>query len=192
MAILISRTKTIGAKMRKNFGFFTFVLSLVLCFSASAFGQETTGQIQGTIKDQAGSVVPNITVNIKGVNVGFNRTAQSDDSGFYQARQVPPGIYTVSSTADRGFAAQTKDSIQVSIGNSSVVDFTLSSTVGAEVNVNVADSGVILDTTETKAQNNISAKQIDALPKGTGFTSLLRTTAAVRPEPLGGQYTINE
>src|SRR5205807_1935673 len=48
-----------------------------------------------------------------------------------------------------------------------------------------------IDPTEAKVQNNITAKQIEELPKGTGFTSLLRTTVAVRPEPLGGQYTVN-
>src|SRR4029079_14516247 len=57
--------------------------------------------------------------------------------------------------------------------------------------VDVTGEGVIIDTTDTKAQSNISAREIEALPKGTGFTSLLKTTIAVRPEPLGGQFSIN-
>jgi hypothetical protein len=175
--------------MRKKFQFITLVLSLVLCLAASAFGQETTGEIQGTVKDQSGAVVPNVTVTIKGVNVGFTRVVQTDDRGFFSARQVPPGTYTASTAATSGFAGQTKDGIQVGIGTATTVDFEASAGVSAEVNI--TDSGVMVDTTETKSQDNISVREIEALPKGTGFTSLLRTTAAVRPEPLGGQFSIN-
>ena len=112
--------------------------------------QETTGSIQGTVKDQAGAVVPNVTITIKGVNVGFTRTVQTDGNGVYQARQIPPGVYNVSTTATSGFAAQTMENIQVAIGNVNTVDFALGTSVGAEVNVNVADSGVMIDATDTK------------------------------------------
>ena len=176
--------------MKRNFKKFAFALSLVLCLAGLAFGQETTGEIKGTVKDQTGAVVPNITVTIEGVSIGFKREVQTDGNGAYSARQVPPGIYKVSIAASSGFAAQTKENIQVSIGAATAVDFAATaSAVGAIVNV--TESGVIIDASETKAQTNISTRQIDALPKGTGFTSLLKTTVAVRPEPLGGQYTIN-
>lgn len=164
-------------------------LCLAMTLGGMAMGQETSGEIRGTVKDQSGAVVPNVTVTIKGVDVGFNRTVQTDDRGEYVARQIPPGTYIVSTAATSGFAAQTKDSIQVALGNSTTVDFSATTDVSAVVNIQ--DSGVMVDATETKAQDNISAREIEALPKGTGFTSLLRTTAAVRPEPLGGQYSIN-
>ncbi|MGB9180081.1 MAG: TonB-dependent receptor, partial [Pyrinomonadaceae bacterium] len=176
--------------MRKSFRLITLVLTLVLCFGVSALGQETTGEMQGTIKDQTGAVVPNVTVTITGVNVGFNRVVQSDENGLFRARQIPPGTYKVTTAATSGFAEQTKDNIQVGIGNTTTVDFSAAS-AGVGAVVDVTDSGVILDTTETKSQDNISAREIDALPKATGFTSLLRTTAAVRPEPLSGQFSIN-
>ncbi|HYP50608.1 MAG TPA: TonB family protein, partial [Pyrinomonadaceae bacterium] len=72
--------------------------------------------------------------------------------------------------------------------------------VSATVTV-TSDSATIVTATETVTQNNVSVKsiqslpvngrQIQNLPKGTGFTSLLRTTAAARPEPLSGQFSIN-
>src|SRR5882762_978116 len=99
--------------MRKNLEFMTLLLAFVLCFTASALGQETTGEIRGTIKDQTGAVVPNVAITIKGMSVGFNRTVQTDDGGAYNARQVPPGTYSVSTAAASGFAAQTKDNVLV-------------------------------------------------------------------------------
>jgi len=177
--------------MRRSFTLLTSILLLVLCFSLSAFAQETTGEIQGTVKDPTGAVVPNVNVTVKGVDVGITRTAQTDSDGFFRIRQLPPGTYTVTTAAVSGFAAQTREQIQVALGNATTVDFSVSAgSVGGVVNV-TSDSGVIVDATETKAQDNISAQEIDRLPKGTGFTSLLRTTASVRPEPLSGQFSIN-
>jgi hypothetical protein len=165
-------------------------LCLAIALSGIAMGQETTGEIRGTVKDQSGAVVPNVTVTIKGVDVGFNRTVQTDASGTYNARQIPPGTYIVSTEAVSGFAAQTKDNVQVALGNATTVDFS-ATTADVSAVVNIQDSGVMVDATETKAQDNISAREIEALPKGSGFSSLLRTTAAVRPEPLSGQFSIN-
>jgi len=176
--------------MKRNLGFFALALSVVLCFGVSAFGQQVTGEIQGTVRDPNGAVVPNVTVNIQGVNIGFKRTVQADADGVYHAREVPPGNYKVTMEATSGFAAQTKDNILVTIGNATTVDFAASTAAVGAV-VTVAGEAAVIDPTETKAQSNITARQIDTLPKGTGFTSLLRTTVAVRPEPLGGQYTIN-
>jgi len=48
-----------------------------------------------------------------------------------------------------------------------------------------------VDPTETRVQENITAQEIETLPKGTTFSSLLRTTASTRAEPLSGQFQIN-
>ena len=165
-------------------------LCLAITLSGIAVGQESTGEIQGTVKDQTGAVVPNVTITIKGMSIGFNRSVQTDEKGYYSARQLPPGTYSLSTEAASGFAAQTKDNIQVGIGTATTVDFE-ATTANVSAVVNVQDSGVMVDATETKAQDNISAREMEALPKGTGFSSLLRTTASVRPEPMSGQFTIN-
>lgn len=176
--------------MRKNIKFISFVLSLVFCFAMTAFGQETTGEIQGTVTDPQGAVVPNVTITISGINVGFNRTVQTDDQGFYRARQIPAGTYRVTIAANSGFTEQIKENVQVALGNATTLDFALSTSVGAVVDV-TSDPGVTVDPTETKAQSNLSSQDIDALPKGTGFSSLLNKTSSVRSDAISGQFTIN-
>ena len=177
--------------MIKKLKFFPPILALLLCLTGLAFGQETAGEIQGTIKDPQGAVVPGVTVTITGVNVGFNRTITTDEQGFYRARQVPPGIHTVAAAATGGFAGQTKENVQIVLGQATTVDFDLG-VAGAQATVNVTEeSGISVDPTDTKVQENITAREIELLPKGTNITSLLRTTAAVRPEPLSGQFQIN-
>ncbi len=50
--------------MIKNFKFSSLVAVFVLCLSSVAFGQETTGSIEGTITDPQGGVVPGATVTV--------------------------------------------------------------------------------------------------------------------------------
>ncbi|HYP49323.1 MAG TPA: TonB-dependent receptor, partial [Pyrinomonadaceae bacterium] len=176
--------------MKKSITFLSSILLVVLCMSMSVFAQQTTGELQGTVKDPAGAVIPNASVTISGVNVGFNQTIQTDNEGFFRARQLPPGTYRVTVAAISGFNQLVKEDVQVGLDNLTTLDLTVGTAVGATVNI-TSDSGVIVDPTETKAQDNISAREIELLPKGTGFTSLLRTSAAVRPEPISGQFSIN-
>jgi hypothetical protein len=51
--------------MRKRFEFISLVFALVLGLGVSAFGQERTGNLEGTVKDPTGAVVPNVSVTIK-------------------------------------------------------------------------------------------------------------------------------
>src|SRR5215204_2759668 len=170
---------------------YLFTSVAVLIFVTMNFAQETGGEIQGTVRDAQRAVVPNATITVRGLDVGITRTAQTDSDGFFRIRQLPPGVYNVSIEAVSGFTAQIKERVQVALGNATTVDFELStSAVQAVVEVS-NDSGVIVDATETKAQDNISAQEIDRLPKATGFTGVLRTSASVRAEPLSGQFSIN-
>src|SRR5918998_1578284 len=91
---------------------------LVICLQAvMAFAQETTGNIEGTVKDPTGAVVPNASVTIKsfegttdnsgttttGISQGFNRTITANGEGFFRVLQVPPGVYTVTTAPISGF-----------------------------------------------------------------------------------------
>ncbi len=180
-------------EMKKNITFLFSILLVVLCMSISLFAQQTAGEIQGTVKDPQGAVVPNATITVTGVNIGYNRTITTDNQGFYRVRQVPPGIYNVNVGATTGFAEQNKENVQVVIGNATTVDFAvaLGQTGVGVVNVQIGENVVQVDPTETKAQTNITRQEIEVLPKGTGFTSLLKNSASVRPEPLSGQFSIN-
>lgn len=176
--------------MKKNLSFLTFHLFVILCFGLNAFAQDTTGDIQGVTKDTQGAIVPNVTLTVTGTSVGFNRTVQSDSEGNYRLRQVPPGMYRITAAAISGFAQQVKENILVNIGNATTIDFTLSTTVGATVDV-TADNGAVVDTTTTQAQDNLSARTIETLPKGTGFASLLNRTSSLRSDAISGQFTVN-
>jgi hypothetical protein len=186
------------ANMLKSF-FSMFVL--VLCLSVLTFAQETTGDIEGTVKDPNGAVVPGVVLTVRSVQTtggarpdvtaGFTRSITTDSNGFYRMQQVPPGFYTITSAATSGFGEATVNRVEVVTGRSTQVDLNL--TVGGVANVVdvVADDVVAIDPTSNKVQTNITSQAIDLLPKGTNFTSLLQTAPAVRNEPLSGGFQID-
>ena len=171
--------------MTKYFKFCLLTLSLIFCFFAINFGQQTTGSIEGTIKDEKGAVVPGVEVTLKGVTVGFSRTVQSGSDGTYRFQQIPPGVYKISTGAASGFAAGLLENINVGIEKTTTADITLGiSTSVNTVEVSGDPLGVGIDPTDSKVQTNITSKLIEELPKGGSFTSLLKVSPGTRSEPL--------
>jgi len=177
--------------MKISFKFITVALSMLLCLAAIAVGQKTTGNIEGTITDPNGAVVSGATVTIKstGSTAGVNQTTTTDSNGHYQFAQIPVGTYTMTSTG-QGFKTSKQD-VVVSLDKATVVNTKLE-VGGGEVTVDVtSDSAVSIDLGDTKIDTNITKQVFDALPKGTQFTSLLKTAPNVRPEALSGGFQID-
>jgi len=186
--------------MIQKIKFLPSILALLLCLTATAFGQETTGRIEGTITDPSGAAVPGVTVTVRSrgttegarqdATIGFNRTVTADESGFYRVQEVPPGFYAVTTTAISGFSASTNPSVEVVLGKTTPVNFQLQTGALTET-VTVTSDAVAIDPTDNKIQTNITAQVAELLPKGTNFTSLLTVAPGVRNEPLSGGFQID-
>ena len=70
-------------EMNKYLKIASVFFSLLLCLSAAAYGQETTGSIEGTVTDPNGARVAGAAVEL--VSVSFRRTVTGDDNGFFRA-----------------------------------------------------------------------------------------------------------
>jgi hypothetical protein len=177
--------------MIKNFKLISLVLTFILCFSAIAFGQETTGGIEGTVKDPNGAVIPNATVTIKstGTTAGFNRTITTNEDGYFLVTNILAGTYTLTAEGG-GFKARTT-SVSVSLGRNTQADFSLEVGAGTTTVDVVSDSQTTVDPGDTKIDTNISKQVIESLPRGTTFTTLLKTAPNVRQEALSGGFQID-
>jgi hypothetical protein len=187
--------------MMKKIRLVTQLLSVIIFLSAIAMGQETTGGIEGTVKDPNGAVVPNVTVTITtstqtsttttGAGAGFRRTVNTNDEGFFRALQIPPGVYEISTTPVSGFSEARYSNVAVVIGRNTQLEITVTpGTTATTVDVAVSDAAPV-DTTSSATQSTISAQMIEVLPKGTGFTSLLKTIPGTRPESRTGGFSID-
>lgn len=178
--------------MRRSFTHILFTLLFILIGSVVAFGQRTTGDIEGTITDANGGVIPNITVTVTGTTIGFTRNVQSDEQGVFRIPQIPAGIYKLTTAATGGFAATTIENVTVTIEKITVVNVKLGIATTSESVVVTSDPlGVNIDTADSKMQTNITSKLIEQLPKGTSFSSVLRISPATRAEPLSGGFQVD-
>ncbi len=83
------------AQMLRSMRTVAVVLFFVATCFKSASGQNITGTILGTIKDQSGALVAGAHVLVTNSNTGLTRTVQTDSSGSYVAPSLPIGTYVL-------------------------------------------------------------------------------------------------
>jgi hypothetical protein len=102
------------------------VLGTILVFACSiliyAQVPATVGSITGTVQDEAGNVIPGVTVTAVGPTGRVS--AVSDTQGAYTLSSVPPGTYAVSAFL-QGFAETRFIDIEVRSGATIRLGFTL-------------------------------------------------------------------
>lgn len=178
--------------MSKKITFVASMLALMVCLAASAFGQSTSGSVEGTVKDPKGAVVPGASVTVKGINTGFSQTVQTGTDGSFRIQGVPAGSYNLTVGAVSGFAATTMGPSQVIIERTTIVDFTLGISQRVDIVEVTGDPlGVSIDTSDSKVQTNITSNLIQKLPTGASFASLLNISPGTRPEPLSGGFQVD-
>src|SRR5436305_15015646 len=104
---------------------------LVAAVAIAASAQETTGTITGTATDQTGSVLPGVTVTVKNIDNGFQRSVVTNDEGVYTALLLPIGAYEVLFELS-GFQPATVHGIALHVNDRLKVDGNLQVTGVAE------------------------------------------------------------
>ena len=68
---------------------------LALLVPGVMFAQSTTtGAVSGTVTDQSGAVLPDVSVTLKSTEKGFTQTAKTNAQGSYQFPLLEPGTYS--------------------------------------------------------------------------------------------------
>lgn len=174
--------------MLRKFKFITFIAALLFGLAGFSYAQETTGSIEGVVKDSSGALVPGATVLIQGN--AFSRSVQTNEEGFYRVLAVPPGRYNVTASG-ANFATSELTEAVVTLGESTPVNFALQPAgVGATVNVTSGDVATI-DATSSRVQTNLTEERINQLPKGENFSSVLAAAPSVQRETKGAGFQID-
>lgn len=158
-------------------------LCALLLVGSIAYAQETTGGIQGTVKDPSGAVVPNAKVVAAGSNLVGTKELVTDSSGYYHFANLPPGNYTVTVIAE-GFATFKRDLV-LEVGHLPTVDVSLEVGKTSQV-IEVTGAAPLIDTTTSRTMTNVTNDIIQDVPHGLSFQSIIQFAPSARNEPLMG------
>jgi hypothetical protein len=160
------------------------VLLCTLVFSLPALAQEQRGSIEGVVKDSQGGVVPGVTVDALSASGAVVSTV-SDGNGVYRFPSLAPGLYEVSASLS-GFTTARFSRVEVLLGQIKKADFTLSP-AGVTEQVVVSAEAPLVDVRQSARATSIRDEQIDLIPKGRDFSSLVTLASGANNEVrLGG------
>jgi hypothetical protein len=164
---------------------FALLVTMALLLSGMfLFAQETTGGLQGTVKDASGAVVSGAHVEVTGSSLVGAKAQNTDSSGYYRFANLPPGSYTIAATA-KGFKTVRREGLALEVGHLPTVDIMLEVGAAAEV-VEVSGQAPVVDVTTNTNQTNISHADIANEPHGYSFQSVIQFAPMARNEPLAG------
>jgi outer membrane receptor protein involved in Fe transport len=154
-------------------GVYSVALLLVmgLLFAPPLMAQEQRGAIEGAVKDSSGGVLPGVTIEAKNVAVGSVATAVTDANGVYRFPALAPGKYDVTANL-AGFATKKFEAVEILLGQIKKADFALT-VAGVSETVQVSAETPLVDVRQSARSTSIRSEQIDLLPKGRDFTTIV-------------------
>ena len=138
------------------------LIVLVMASAARPALAQGTGQIDGTVRDEQGGVLPGTAVSLRNQDSGVTRSVVTESDGRYIFPALAPGRYMVRAELS-GFATEEMRDIVITIGLELRRDFNLKIRAVAET-VTVAGQSPVVDTTKAEVSGVVTRQQIESLP----------------------------
>jgi carboxypeptidase family protein len=137
-------------------------LALALAMAAPALADVDQARIGGTIRDSSSAFVAGAKVLVKNERTGEERSAVSNDQGFFLIGALKPSTYTI--RAERaGFAAIEYTAMPLAVGQELTLDFELRP-AGVQEAITVTGTAPVLDLSSARIGVNLSQREVDSLP----------------------------
>jgi len=156
-------------------------VAVLLCLWQPCQAQFSSN-VQGTVTDSSGAVVPKVQITLHNIGTGVDLHEVTNGNGFYRFSSVAPDDYTVSTQA-AGFKSE---SIAVTLTTAETrgLDISLSLAGAGTTNVVVSGEAALLNPEETRVQNTLTSQEISQLPLPNRDVQLL---LALTPGVVGYQ-----
>jgi hypothetical protein len=150
----------------------------VVLSALSALGQSTTyGQIEGTVRDPSGLVLPGATVSLSSDTSFGERTTLTLGDGHYLFRSLPPGTYVVR-FAMPGFRTLERREVVTSSGSTLRVDASLE-LLGVEETITVVEGSPVLDVESTRLGATFDEVELKDVPSSTDMWGVLAQSPGI-------------
>jgi hypothetical protein len=164
-------------------------LATLICAAAVfAQAQSNAADLLGFVRDPTGAVVVGATVTARNPATNFSRNVTTNDDGYYQITNLPPGEYEVTVEAPN-YKKAVVPSYKLTVGARADLDITLEiGQITEVVNITTEDQPVV-ETTRTAIANTIEQQRIENLPinerSATGFALTISTVGRDNGRPIG-------
>ena len=153
---------------------------LVLLVAASAaLGQAQRGNIEVTVKDSEGGVVPGAQVNAVSEETLTRRTVFTDAQGRADIVALDPSRSYVVTVSLEGFATQTVQNVAVRAGLTQSLEVTLDLAEVSEELIVTAEAPLV-DVTKTQAGQDITLQLTESLPTARSYQDYLQLVPGVQ------------
>jgi hypothetical protein len=160
------------------------LIAVLLLFCMATFygyAQATNGAINGTLNDPSGGVIPHAQFTLENVGTADSRSATTNDSGFYQFNNLPPGQYRIV-VKQAGFKQLTQGPVDLQVD--STLQINLALTLGTATEVVTVQSNTPLIQAETASLGTvIDQRQTNEIPlNGRNAMNLVALAPSVVPQ----------
>src|SRR5437588_12119933 len=135
---------------------------VLLLYGTSAFAQEVTASVTGTVTDPSGAALAGATVTARSMERGLTYTAVTNDSGIYRIAQLPVGTYELKFEKS-GFATASHSAFVLTLNQIARIDVAMKVGQVSET-VEVTSAAPVLETDVTQVDTIINAATNDNLP----------------------------
>ena len=166
--------------MRVVLGGCALLLAATLSYGGLA-AQTSTGSIRGTVADSAGAPLAGADVVARNISTGVQRTAVSNERGFYSLGGLTPASYEL--VVRRIGNAPVGRSLQLQVGQILTLDFRLATTT-VQLEELVVQTAPVAETQTSEVATNVTEEQIQSLPSASrNFLDLATLAPSVRVNP---------
>jgi len=143
-------------------------------------GQLSSASITGLVHDSTGAVVPNATLVLRNSETAVERRGESNSSGNYLFRDVPPGTYTIQTTV-AAFKTSVIAPFMLSVNQTATIDIVVE--LGSvQQTVTVEAQGTSVEASTSELGTVVGERVVHDLPlNGRNFSALLTLTPGASP-----------
>ncbi|HSD72922.1 MAG TPA: TonB-dependent receptor, partial [Thermoanaerobaculia bacterium] len=152
-----------------------FFLAFSLLATSSLLFAQTTGNIEGQVRDATGAALPGAAVEATSPALQGVRTATTGNDGRFRFPGVPPGVYAVTASLP-GFASDGRTAY-VTLDSTSTVTLTLE--VAAQAAVVVSGEAPLIDLNSTTTGSNFGAKVLERMSIGRNYADIVLSQPGV-------------
>src|ERR1039457_1598155 len=124
---------------------------------------QSTGSIQGVVRDSSGASIAHAQINITGLETGLVRRTDSDSTGTYVVPSLPPGHYAVTVEV-QGMREAREQNVLVSVDRDVPLNFSMKlATANSSVDV-TAGQETSLDLTSSAQSQTLTQRVVQEVP----------------------------